>query len=88
MVPVCRPTRFAIRLLGIFVIQAFMPGVSDRLVGQAQATIKDPLTWEGPDGEEVRFSSLEELREFMQTARIRKLLLEKSGVRLHAHFQS
>jgi hypothetical protein len=60
-----------------------------------------PLLWIGPEDQEVRFSSLEDLRRFLQTADIlrdealdigvtgaRRLLLEQGGRRLRAHFQS
>lgn len=101
MVDRCPLGRLAVRLLWILVIQALVPGVSDRLGSIAYAARQDPLAWKGPDGQEARFGTLEDLREFMQTARIlqtepvgvgvtqpRKLLLEKDGIRLHAHFQS
>lgn len=78
-----------------------MVGVSGTSGIASQSPAVEPSTWTGPQGRETRFSSLEELRDFLQTAEIleidrigsgvtnpRKLLLHKHGIRFHAHFQS
>lgn len=96
-----RPSRIFVRSLWILVVQVLLLSVSGWSGITAHATAADPLTWKGPEGQEARFTSLAELRDFLQTARIirierigvgvtdpRKLLLEKDGLRLHAHFQS
>lgn len=94
-------SRLVVRLLWILVVQALVQGVTGESGSKAEAAIAASLAWEGPEHQEVRFTSLAELRDFMQTARIleikeigvgvtkpKKILLEKDGVRLHAHFQS
>jgi hypothetical protein len=64
------------------------------------APVSALLAWTGPEGESVRFASLEGVEAFFENAEVvdsegiavgvtrpRKLLLERAGVRLHAHFQ-
>jgi len=87
--------------LWILGVQVLLQSVGGGSQITAHTAAANPLAWQGPEGQETRFTSLDELRDFLQTARIlrikeigvgvthpRKLLLEKNGVRLQAHFQS
>jgi len=74
------------------------------LGGGAVGAFADPastlLAWTGPQGESVRFGSMDAVAAFFEKAEVvdsegiavgvtrpRKLLLARAGVRLHAHFQ-
>lgn len=101
MIELNRPDRVVFRSLWILAIQVLVHSVGGASGISSLTATADPLAWLGPEGQETRFASLAELQDFLQTARIlqikeigvgvtrpRRLLLEKDGVRLHAHFQS
>lgn len=101
MPEVSRPRRRVARSWWILVVQALAVSAGGSFGIASHSDAVEPLTWTGPEGQEIRFTSLGELRDFLQTAEIleierigsgvtnpRKLLLHKDGIHVHAHFQS
>ena len=101
MAEMSRSSRILVRSLWILGVQVLLHSVSGGSAITTHTATADPLAWQDPEGQETHFASVPELRDFLRTAKIlkikeigvgvthpRKLLLEKDGVRLHAHFQS